>query len=375
MRAIAAILFVILAAPGVRAETWDVRPDGTGRAVTIQAAVDSCAPGDTVLIHSGTFSGTGNRDVELRGKNILITSSLGPDSTIIDCEGSPAEPHMGFYAHEGEDGTCVISGLTIVNGHGTCGVRCEWASPTIENNVFRDNNGAVIYCSHTRSVVRGNLFSNNNTGSSSPVFCVNDTSDILANTFSGNESTEGASAIYCSYSRTRIAGNVIEYGYTYPGSCAPVTCRYGAYLIEDNRIENNIVFYGNGKGIACSFSEAAITGNTISGNSGIGVMDDQIKRLKERVFAEPVGPLRCMNSCVTMAYASFSSSCLVRNRAFTPGAGRSLMRFVRPGLFVFSGYIQPEYAVAHCFSPLIDILSSSESLATSILPPMGTPDR
>jgi len=36
------------------AETWYVKVDGTGDAPTIQAALDSCVTGDTVLLVNGT---------------------------------------------------------------------------------------------------------------------------------------------------------------------------------------------------------------------------------------------------------------------------------------------------------------------------------
>ena len=39
----------------VRARAWTVLTDGTGNAPTIQAAVDSCAAGDSVLVGEGTF--------------------------------------------------------------------------------------------------------------------------------------------------------------------------------------------------------------------------------------------------------------------------------------------------------------------------------
>ena len=44
--------------------TWSVNAEGTGDAPSIQAAIDSCAAGDTVLAAPGTYTGAGNRDID-----------------------------------------------------------------------------------------------------------------------------------------------------------------------------------------------------------------------------------------------------------------------------------------------------------------------
>jgi FlgD Ig-like domain len=63
-----------------------VSPDGTGDYPTLQAAHDAAAPGDTLLLSNGRFSGEGNRHL-LMDKNIMIRSQHGdPDSCIIDCQ-------------------------------------------------------------------------------------------------------------------------------------------------------------------------------------------------------------------------------------------------------------------------------------------------
>ena len=89
---------------------------GTGDAPTIQAAIDSCAPGDTVLAAPGTYTGAGNRDIDFGGKAIIVTSLSGPEVTIVDCGGSESEYHRGFYFHSGEDTTSVLRGFTIGTG-------------------------------------------------------------------------------------------------------------------------------------------------------------------------------------------------------------------------------------------------------------------
>jgi hypothetical protein len=79
---------------------------------SIQTAITSANNGDTVVVAPGTYSG----DIDFSGKNITVQSSGGAASTIIDCNGSSASPHKGFYIHSGETGA-VIQGFTIQNGY------------------------------------------------------------------------------------------------------------------------------------------------------------------------------------------------------------------------------------------------------------------
>lgn len=146
---------------GTPARAWLVSADGSGDAPNIQAAVDSCSTLDTVLLEPGTYSGVGNRDIELRGKAIVLTSVSGPEQTIIDCEGSASEEHRGFYLHQGEDSTTFIEGLTIVNGYFESqnggGMFCDGSSPTIRNCVLRGNHaysGGALACVELYSLLR-----------------------------------------------------------------------------------------------------------------------------------------------------------------------------------------------------------------------------
>ena len=83
---------------------------------TIQDAVTASSDGDTVIVAPGTYSGAGNVDIDFGGRNINVESSGGAASTIIDCQGSSASPHKGFYIHTGET-AAVIQGFTIQNGY------------------------------------------------------------------------------------------------------------------------------------------------------------------------------------------------------------------------------------------------------------------
>lgn len=109
---------ILLAVSDLGAATYVVRPDGTGDFPTIQAAIDAVSNGDTIELTDGTFTGTSNRDIDLRGKGITIRSQSGdPATCVIDCEGTELDQHRGLLFQSGEDETCSIEGITITNGY------------------------------------------------------------------------------------------------------------------------------------------------------------------------------------------------------------------------------------------------------------------
>ena len=97
------------------------QPDGGSYADplrTIQYAIDLAVPDDEICVLPGTYTGPGNRDLDLAGKRLLLRSYLGdPATCIIDCEGSASDPHRGFWFHSNEDSLCVVRGFTIRNGY------------------------------------------------------------------------------------------------------------------------------------------------------------------------------------------------------------------------------------------------------------------
>jgi hypothetical protein len=156
----------------VSGSTHTVNPGGTGDYATVKAAVTAAAPGDTVELTMGTFTGTGNRDVDFLGKAITIRSQYGiPQYTIIDCEGSEGDPHRGFTFTTSEASTSILEGIKIVNGHNLYGgaIYMSGASPTIMNCIFEDNmaqigssgNGGAIYAFNSSPVVENCTFASN----------------------------------------------------------------------------------------------------------------------------------------------------------------------------------------------------------------------
>jgi len=140
-------------------ESWLVRADGSGEAPTIQAAIDSCTHGDTIVVADGVYTGDGNRELHFSGRRrIVLRSENGPQWSIIDCAADVSMPRRAMTFDDDGDSTIVVDGLTIRGGYGPLfsgsnsggGMLFDNASPTIKNCVFTDNTatmggGVMIY--------------------------------------------------------------------------------------------------------------------------------------------------------------------------------------------------------------------------------------
>jgi hypothetical protein len=109
---------------------------------TIQSAIDASAAGDSVLLEAGVYSGVGNRDLELRGRDIVVLSREGASATTINCEYAG----RGFRVYQHETPAAIIQGITIRNGVATGppldtyggGICALSSSPTIKDCVIQN---------------------------------------------------------------------------------------------------------------------------------------------------------------------------------------------------------------------------------------------
>ena len=158
---------------------------------TIQEAIDSAQPGDTVLVAPGRYV----ENIRFGGKGIVVASEyiLTHDPEVITrtiIDGSrPKHPDSASVVMmiEQEDTNAVLSGFTLTGGGGTVwtdarqkalyreggGVLCELGSPIIEHNIIEGNEavrvgpgilsagGGGIRCGYAEPIIRNNVIRNN----------------------------------------------------------------------------------------------------------------------------------------------------------------------------------------------------------------------
>ncbi len=155
----------------VGARTITVDDDEPADFNNIQAAIQDANHGDTVLVRPGTYTGPGNRNIDVLGKAIIVRSAdpndpAVADATVIDCNGLG----RAFYIHSGEGSASVIDGLTIIRGNTSNGgaIVCNTTSPTIRRCAFVDNyayrGGAIDVSGVCGPTITSCRFSHNRAG-------------------------------------------------------------------------------------------------------------------------------------------------------------------------------------------------------------------
>jgi hypothetical protein len=242
----------------------------------IQAAIDDANDGDIVEVLQGTYTGTGNRDIDFLGKAITVRSTNPQDpcvvaSTVIDCQGVG----RGFYFHSGEEANSILDGLKITNGYVTI------SSPG-------GSAGGGIYCGNQSEPTIANCDINGNTaignssypggpppssGNGGGVYGCNGTiinCNIRGNTTSGDSMTfgRGGGLYECNGTiiNCTISGNTAFTGGMYLGSGGGLYACDG--MIENCTISGNSAEGGPGGLSKCN---GTIINCTISRNQGSGL--------------------------------------------------------------------------------------------------------
>jgi parallel beta-helix repeat protein/predicted outer membrane repeat protein len=265
------------------------------QASTIQEAVDNSWDYRTVWVADGIYTGPENRNIDLKGKPITVKSENGPQNCIIDCNGTEAEHHRGFYFTNNEDTNSILDGITITNGNAVFGggIYCDNSSPVIANCTIKDSFGGGIYCKNGSSPTIKNCTITRNTteGPGGGIFATDSNLVIINSTVTSNwaEQSPGggffASDSNLTITNCTISSNKADWGgaiYCYRGSGLKITnctitgnstgwggaifCSHISPVIINCTIKDNTA-ENNGGAIACYFSNLTIANCTIAGNS------------------------------------------------------------------------------------------------------------
>lgn len=210
-----------------------------GMRSTIQSAIDVAYNGDTVLVSPGTYQ----ENINFRGKNITVTSSAGPDVTIID--GNKAGSVVTFSS--GENLSAQLNGFTIRNGANTYqggGVYIDHASPTILNNRITGNTaswGAGIHVNFASPSIRNNIVTLNTGGSYGGGISIGGaaSAQIIDNTISDNKSSYGGGISMWAAGTPLIKGNKIVNNTASDTGGGVYIVNASSSMIVQNLIANN----------------------------------------------------------------------------------------------------------------------------------------
>lgn len=172
---------------------------------TIQAGINAAVDGDTVMVANGTYTGTGNKNLDFGGKAILVTSENGAESCVIDCQNSG----RAFWFHYGETSSSVVSGFTMKNGSNG-GIFLYNCSPIIRHCIIKDNNGRGISCSVAAPTITHCVFDDNYGSQGGGIYLSTSNATIRNCTFYGNDANKGG-AVYCYNSSPEISSCIISW--------------------------------------------------------------------------------------------------------------------------------------------------------------------
>ncbi|MBN2056557.1 hypothetical protein JW905_16650 [bacterium] len=181
----------------------------------MNAALAVAVDGDVVMVADGTYQGPGNRDVDLLGKAVLVTSEHGSTECVIDC----GYQGRAFLLHNGESYNTEIHGFTIrhgiVSGSGGA-IHCCGASAYITDCCFEYNgalHGGALHCAAGAApiVVECLFEANHATGDGGALLCDGAAPAVACSLFLANTAGARGGAV-CVWDGAPLIGASSEAG-------------------------------------------------------------------------------------------------------------------------------------------------------------------
>ena len=224
---------------------------GGGDYLTLAEGMSAAAPGVTVLVAPGLYSGVLNRDLSFGGKDIIVKAMPGDDPVIVDAE------HYGrcFIFENGETSAARLEGIVMRRGAG--GIHCSGpVSPTIIDCEIVEcsaSRGAGLNCvAGAAPTLIGCTFRENVASyAGGGIRCSDGSSlDLEGCFFKGNQGDLGGGVMLRAGSTatvdgTLFEGNIADYS-------AGFRCENSTVTITNSVFSRNIAYSGGGLGSGSS---------------------------------------------------------------------------------------------------------------------------
>jgi predicted outer membrane repeat protein len=264
------VLAVALVAATASATEIVVDIGGSGDYTAINPAISAASEGDTILVMPGTYTGLDNKEWGLSGTNVVIRSTDGSATTIIDCEGSNGVLSL----NPGDaDSTTIIEGFTMTGGNHYSGglAYIVESSPTFIDCVFSnslDNSvGGAVYFYDSSSSFTDCVFSGNSSVKGGAVQIEAASPTFTNCQFTSNSASEEGGGVDVIAGSSPVFYDCTFSGNTCSGSGGGLRCdASSATVTECSFIANNATYTGGG--FFCDHSSSpAIEGCVFGGNS------------------------------------------------------------------------------------------------------------
>ena len=220
---------------------------------TIQQGIDASIDGDSVIVFAGIYY----EIINYNGKDIIVTASFGPDSTIIDANGTgPAVKIENVESNYVE-----LSGFTIQNAYNSAdggAVYVVNSSPNFKDLIIHNNlswnKGGGVYINGGSQTFRNCQVNNNRvidqSGNGGGMYCIHSENLLIEDCeFNYNSSYKNGTGLYLNDSQviinnSKIIGNNQELGYDldYDFTSRPIPKGGGIYVyLTDIYLYNNVI--------------------------------------------------------------------------------------------------------------------------------------
>jgi hypothetical protein len=273
-----AVLFLILT-PYCISKVWQV----PGECPSIQAGLDSCLIGDTVLVSPGIYY----ENIFWPNTQSILLTSAGSNETIIDGD------HQGsvITIDVELDTSTIINGFTIQNGEAWNGggISIENSNPKLIDIFVRYNrtswgdevHGGGIYCNNSNPILtntiifRNEVWGEDGEGYGGGMACINSSPiltnvSIIENNLSSLTMGGGGGGIYLENNSNPFFQDVTIIGNkAWVDAGGRICCRASSPTLTNVNINGNIAYWGGGVSLSASNPQFELC--TISENVAIDV--------------------------------------------------------------------------------------------------------